>query len=102
VNDTAWHASQVNAHSVGIEHAAVTGTLMATDAQYEASAKLIVWLAKLMNVPIDRKHFLTHWEASPIDNHRLCCTGALDPDRLVLLAQQLSKTVDPHTEPPLS
>jgi len=83
INDTAWHASQVNPVSVGIEHAAIADTLLATDAQYAASAKLVKWLAGQMNIPIDRKHVATHNECSPRDGHVLCCTGALDPDRVV-------------------
>jgi N-acetyl-anhydromuramyl-L-alanine amidase AmpD len=100
--DIAWHASQVNHHAIGIEHVALsapgaanlnrkTGTtryeaMPATEAQYAASARLIAWLAKLLQLPIDRKHIRTHWEASPADGHELCCTGALDPDRLTELA----------------
>jgi len=109
IYNTAWHASQANAHSVGIEHVALSGYgarelnlkyadkihagtqkpwvyMPATDAQYEASARLINWLAGEMNISVDRNHIRTHNEASPRDNHVLCCTGALDPDKLVALA----------------
>jgi N-acetyl-anhydromuramyl-L-alanine amidase AmpD len=91
INDTAWHASQVNSHSVGIEHVAMAAAgqaagMPATDAQYRASSALIKWLAGQMNIPIDRNHIRAHNEASPRDGHVLCCTGALDPDKLVGLA----------------
>ncbi len=83
LNDTAWHASACNPTSVGIEHAAMVGTLMATDDQYDASSKLVAWLCTRLNVPCDRDHVKTHNEVSPQDGHTLCCTGALDPDRVV-------------------
>ena len=89
LNYTAWHASQVNAHSIGIEHAAIAGKLMATEAQYAASAKLVNWLAHRMYILLDRAHVRDHFEASPIDGHILCSKGALDPDRVVELAQAL-------------
>ena len=41
---TAWHASQVNSRSIGIEHAAIPEKLPLTDAQYTASAALVAWL----------------------------------------------------------
>lgn len=96
----AWHASSVNYHSIGIEHVALSAagaadlnrrhpsgvpfiTLLATEAQYDASAKLLGWLCADTGIPCDRAHIRTHFEASPIDNHVLCCTGALDIDRVV-------------------
>lgn len=93
INDTAWHASQCNSRSIGIEHVAVSSGpdkagLPVTYDQYIASAMLIKWLAEQMGIPIDRNHIRTHNEASPADHHTLCCTGALDPDKLVALAQK--------------
>jgi N-acetyl-anhydromuramyl-L-alanine amidase AmpD len=87
IRETAWHASQANAHSVGIEHAAVPGKLPATDQQYSASAALVAWLCGEMKISCDRTHVRTHNEASPRDGHALCCTGALDPDRVVNAAK---------------
>lgn len=109
ISDTAWHASQANSHSIGVEHAAMSqdgadalniryaaqikaGTqvpfcaMPATDEQYAASAMLVKWLCEQMKVPCNRAHVRTHNEASPADGHVLCCTGALDPDRVVQLA----------------
>jgi N-acetyl-anhydromuramyl-L-alanine amidase AmpD len=86
IADTAWHASQVNSRSIGIEHAAMTGTLMATDAQYEESAKLIAWLCKEMLMACDREHIQGHNECSPRDGHTLCPTGALNIDKVVGMA----------------
>lgn len=94
VQDTAWHASQVNSHSVGIEHVAMAAVkdqhgnvtqpqLPATDAQYAASCRLVAWLCHILKLPIDRAHVRTHNEASPRDGHVQCCTGALDPDKVV-------------------
>jgi N-acetyl-anhydromuramyl-L-alanine amidase AmpD len=90
INDTAWHASEVNSISVGIEHVAVPETLMATEAQYSASAALVAWLCGQMEIPCDRNHVKTHNEASPQDGHVLCCTGALNPDRVVVMASAVS------------
>ena len=86
IRDTAWHASEVNSRSVGIEHAAIPTTLMATEAQIEASAELVAWLAALLGIPCDRAHVQGHYECSPIDNHRLCPEGALSVDRVVAAA----------------
>jgi N-acetyl-anhydromuramyl-L-alanine amidase AmpD len=103
----AWHASQINYHSIGIEHVALSAAgaadlnrrhpsgvpfveMLATEAQYAASAKLVAWLTGETGIALDRAHIRTHHEASPIDHHDLCCTGALDPDRLVQIAQSLA------------
>lgn len=86
ISETAWHASAVNGHSIGIENVAVPGKLMATEAQYAASAALVRWLCEQMKVPADRTHVRSHNEASPADGHTLCCSGALDPDRVVAMA----------------
>lgn len=96
LSDVAWHASQVNHHSIGIEHVAMnqeTATrlgveaLLATDEQYAASAGLVKWLCELLGIPCDRNHIREHCEASPADGHTLCCHGAgLDPDKVVGLA----------------
>src|SRR5579872_6767499 len=41
LSETGWHASQVNERSIGIEHAAIAGKLLATEEQYQASAELV-------------------------------------------------------------
>lgn len=102
--NTAWHASQCNLHSVGIEHVALSAVgaaalnkhypsghpyieMLCTDEQYAASAKLIKWLCGAMGITCDRDHIRTHNECSPADGHVLCCTGAFDIDKVVNLAQ---------------
>lgn len=97
LEDSAWHASQVNQHSVGIEHAAIsdpspyphTPPLPITDAQYAASAKLHKWLCGALNIPVDRAHIRSHNEASPADRHTGCCEPTLDLDKLVRLTLEL-------------
>lgn len=89
LDDTAWHASTVNSRSVGIEHAG-TKKLPCTEEQYEASAKLVVWLADKLGLPISRGFIRTHYEAAPKDGHVGCCTDALDPDRVVAMAQAIT------------
>lgn len=87
IKDIAWHASQCNTHSVGIEHAATTEPLMqATNEQYAASAALVAWLCGELKIDCDRAHIRTHNECSPADGHVQCCTGGLDPDRVVRMA----------------
>lgn len=90
ISDTAWHASQANSRSIGVEHVAIPEKLMATEAQYEASAELVSWLCGQMGIPIDREHVQGHHEASAVDGHVLCCEGALSADRVVEMA--LSKS----------
>lgn len=101
-DNVAWHASEANMRSVGIEHVSLSQpgadalneahpgqhfvALPATDAQYAASAKLIAWICRAHSIPCDRTHILTHNQSSPLDGHVLCCTGGLDPDRVVSMA----------------
>jgi N-acetyl-anhydromuramyl-L-alanine amidase AmpD len=83
----AWHASQVNKTSIGIEHVALTnGTLPVTPKQKAKSASLVRWLCDTCEIPLDRHHVYAHNEASPNDHHVLCCIPTLDPDEIVKLA----------------
>ena len=63
-NDVAWHAGNwyVNMHSIGIEHEgfAAQGATWYTEALYRNSAKLVRYLAKKNNIPLDRAHILGH------------------------------------------
>jgi N-acetyl-anhydromuramyl-L-alanine amidase AmpD len=60
----AWHAGNwyVNEHSIGIEHVghAATGSTDYTPAMYNASARLVRYLATKYNIPLDRQHLLGH------------------------------------------
>lgn len=86
LDETAWHAASVNLHSIGIEHVAIPVKLMATEEQYTASALLVRWLCGHLGIPVDRAHVREHCEASPGDNHPLCCHASLDIDRVVSLS----------------
>ena len=88
LEETTWHASAANEHSVGIEHAAIPNTLPPTEVQYTASAALVKWLCETLHIPCDRKHVLTHHEASPADGHVGCCAPTLDPDQVVSMASR--------------
>ncbi|WP_436847327.1 N-acetylmuramoyl-L-alanine amidase [Streptomyces buecherae] len=62
--DVGWHAGNwyVNAKSVGLEH---EGFLTApdawyTEAMYRSSARLVRYLARRYDVPLDRQHILGH------------------------------------------
>lgn len=101
LGDVAYHASEVNAISVGIEHCARTPKefgpndpgLPLTDAQYAASTALVAWLCRVSGLPPDRAHIKGHAEASPKDNHDDCPTGQLDwPKYMNRLQQELLVT----------
>jgi hypothetical protein len=61
--DVAWQAGNwyVNAKSVGIEHEgfAAQGTWY-TEAMYRSSSRLVRYLARQNNIPLDRAHILGH------------------------------------------
>jgi N-acetyl-anhydromuramyl-L-alanine amidase AmpD len=63
-SDVAWHAGNrwVNRHSIGIEHEGFTRRGGFTQAQYEASAQLVAYLAARAGMPVDRRHVIGHAE----------------------------------------
>lgn len=71
-NDIAWHATSANRSSIGIEHCARSprelgrddAGLPVTEAQYQASAKLVRFLCQKHGVPMDRDHIKGHCEAA--------------------------------------
>ena len=84
ITAVAWHASQVNNISIGIEHVAISnGKLPITPEQIEASAQLVHWICTELGIPLDRDHVMSHFEASPKDGHTLCCYPTLSPDDVV-------------------
>lgn len=62
--DLAFHAGNysANMHSIGIEHEgyAAHGGTWYTEAQYEATAELVKYLAARYGIPLDRQHILGH------------------------------------------
>ncbi|MFE9835590.1 N-acetylmuramoyl-L-alanine amidase [Streptomyces sp. NPDC005551] len=62
--DVAWHAGNwyVNAKSIGLEHEGFLASPDAwyTEAMYRASARLVTYLARKYDVPLDRQHILGH------------------------------------------
>ncbi|MEU1534658.1 N-acetylmuramoyl-L-alanine amidase [Streptomyces fagopyri] len=62
--DIAFHAGNysTNLHSIGIEHEgyAAHGATWYTEAQYEATADLVKYLAGRYAIPLDRQHILGH------------------------------------------
>jgi N-acetyl-anhydromuramyl-L-alanine amidase AmpD len=89
IDNTAWHASAVNSRSIGVEHVAVPGKLLPTEAQCAASSALVAWLCRELCISCDRAHIRSHHEASPRDGHVGCCAPTLDPDRIVAAAAAL-------------
>jgi N-acetyl-anhydromuramyl-L-alanine amidase AmpD len=69
--DIAWHAGnkRINELSTGVEHEGMTHDPAGfTRAQYEASAKLVAYIARRSLMPITRKHIIGHDEVpSPFD-----------------------------------
>jgi len=59
-----WHAGNwyVNVHSIGVEHegVAIEGAAWYNEQMYHASARLVRYLARRFNVPIDRAHIVGH------------------------------------------
>ena len=62
--DLAFHAGNysTNMHSIGIEHEgyAAHGGTWYTEAQYEATAELVAYLADRFGIPLDRQHIIGH------------------------------------------
>ncbi|WP_431984585.1 N-acetylmuramoyl-L-alanine amidase [Streptomyces qinglanensis] len=62
--DAAWHAGNwyVNSKSVGLEHEGFLADPDAwyTEAMYRSSARLVKYLAKRYDIPLDRQHILGH------------------------------------------
>ncbi|GGB15295.1 amidase [Flexivirga endophytica] len=62
--DVGWHAGNwyVNAHSIGVEHEgyATAGPTWFTEAMYRKSARLIAYLCKKYQIPVDRAHIIGH------------------------------------------
>ncbi|MEU1529774.1 N-acetylmuramoyl-L-alanine amidase [Streptomyces fagopyri] len=62
--DIAFHAGNYssNLHSIGIEHEgyAAQGGAWYTEAQYEATADLVKYLAGRFGIPLDRQHIVGH------------------------------------------
>lgn len=81
--DTAWHAHEANGRSVGIEHSARTPGelghddpgLPPSDVQYQASARLVAWLCRELQLHPTRVAVLGHVEADKTTTHTLCPTG---------------------------
>lgn len=73
--DVAYHSGNFwfNMHSIGIEHEGFIrqGPQWYTDAMYRASAKLVRYLAKRYDIPLDREHILGHEEVPPPTLERL-------------------------------
>ena len=64
VGDIAWDTGNESfyQHSIGIEQEgfAIDGHTWYTGAMYQATAKLVKYLAKRFGIPLDRAHILGH------------------------------------------
>jgi len=67
--DTAWHARDGNAYSIGIEHEGfVDDPSWFTDAMYRSSAALTKWLCDTYGIPKNRESIVGHSEV-PGNDH---------------------------------
>ena len=82
-SDVAWHAGnrRVNRHSIGIEHEGFTRRGGFTQAQYEASARLVAYLAARAGMPLDREHLIGHAEVPSPGGGRGGADHHTDPGR---------------------
>jgi N-acetyl-anhydromuramyl-L-alanine amidase AmpD len=73
--DVSWCAGDwyVNMHSINIEHEgfAAQGSTWYTEAMYQASAKLVRYLANKYNIPLDREHIIGHDEVPTVSPSRM-------------------------------
>ncbi|KIZ17160.1 N-acetylmuramoyl-L-alanine amidase [Streptomyces natalensis] len=62
--DVGWHAGNwyVNSHSVGVEHEGFLASPDAwyTEAMYRTSARLVRYLSRKYDIPLDRQHIIGH------------------------------------------
>jgi N-acetyl-anhydromuramyl-L-alanine amidase AmpD len=71
LSDIAWHSgnAQVNRHSIGIEHVGETYDPNGfTVDEYRSSARLVAWLVRRYDIPVDRTHIIGHSQV-PDPNH---------------------------------
>ncbi|MDX6425484.1 MAG: hypothetical protein QOD52_889 [Gaiellaceae bacterium] len=71
LSDIAWHAGnwKVNCHSIGIEHVGETYDPAGfTVDEYRSSARLVAWLVRRYDIPVDRTHIIGHAQV-PDPNH---------------------------------
>ena len=83
-SDVAWHAGngRTNRRSIGIEHEGRTRRGGFTRAQYEASARLVAYLAHRFDIPLDRRHVIGHHEVpNPFGRGRGGVDHHTDPGR---------------------
>ncbi|MGW7365030.1 N-acetylmuramoyl-L-alanine amidase [Streptomyces sp. NPDC054841] len=64
LKDVGWHAGNwyINAKSIGLEHEGflISPDAWYTEAMYRASARLVRYLAKRYDIPLDRQHIIGH------------------------------------------
>jgi N-acetyl-anhydromuramyl-L-alanine amidase AmpD len=86
LDDVANHAHAASLDSIGIEHCArephelspTDAGLPMSDAQYQASARLVGWLCDRYDLPRDRRHVLGHSEVDTATTHTGCPQSVLD------------------------
>jgi N-acetyl-anhydromuramyl-L-alanine amidase AmpD len=80
IEDKANHAGPANNRSVGIEHVVphALHPKTITHAQYAASAALVRWLCRRLNLPVNRTTVIGHSEADPGTGHQTCPQLAWD------------------------
>jgi hypothetical protein len=124
--DVAWHADNwsVNAESIGIEHEGIAaeGASWYTEALYQSSSRLVRYLAKRFDIPLDRRHIFghdevpgsrqsrvagMHWDPGPFWDwdHYMELVGAPGPGEARLVSPGDAVTIAPgfsQNTPPLT
>lgn len=103
--DIAYHARDYNSYSIGIEHQDSgyfnDDNAKYTDAQYEASARLIASLCEKYTIPIEIIEKVPNRNGIPTDQpgillHRTIaskkCPGALDYKRIILRVKEITQS----------
>ena len=75
-----WRITALKGDLSGIELRPGDVGFPPTTAQYEASVRLVRFIAEQHQVPLDREHILGHCEADPGTTHTNCPIGAWDWD----------------------
>jgi N-acetyl-anhydromuramyl-L-alanine amidase AmpD len=100
--DIAWHANEESLTTIGIEHnARGVGDNGLTGIQYWKSAELVVWLGKLIGIPMSRFYIMGHSEIDPGTSHSSCPQRVLNWDTYMLAINEVQADAEgrPRAQP---
>jgi N-acetyl-anhydromuramyl-L-alanine amidase AmpD len=100
--DIAWHANTESLTTIGIEHnARDPGDSTLTGIQYWKSAELVVWLGRMLAIPMDRWYIWGHSEIDPGTSHSGCPQRVLNWDTYMLALAEVQAAANgrPRLQP---